>query len=714
VCSFCNMTFNKKEHLQRHERTHTLDRPYVCDFAGCGKTFARRDTLTRHTRLHKREDGDVADAAPAPATSSAAASLRVPKPARKRRARNGSATSTLAHDDSTENDDATSSSPDLDAGGAGEDDFELDHKLPSKRLQGMTIAHYREDDDDDDDDDDREEVKSELSEEGPQTRRATAAAAAGFAAPLLAATAAAAAEDSKYNSSNSSGSYYNWNKLAPTVKDTGYLPGSSPPPASSLGLDISLPATAGPASFEDNNLLSSRDRSSTITNKNINNNNHANELPGFVQATQHDFRIFRPIITNSSSSSSTNNNQPIIDQQSQSQQQQQQSPAQQPGWQQQSFLAGSPSSPNFTQLPQLDSSSQPLRQQAASVINAAAAPLSTTSSAAIRARASTSPATATAPINISPVGAYQSLPLPIPISQPPHMQQQQQNHHQRHHSMSMPNPGHRARQFSMDYSPMEGESSTLARSAYSGSPASVDSFLSLAYTGSSPLSVAGSLPSLPAQSTTGPWEEISSDYNMGGYSANPSGGGGDMPAAFKKANNAFTQPLTMGIGLHAWLSGAGTTGGSAAATGAPANTTNSGLGGTMWGRTGVDSDSKKHLYMLMRAAEAPTDEFLRWPSRDSSPAFGMSTSVPTGGKSSMSASIASTTGSGSDNKSRTSSSFIEFGEYNSTQAALFGDAAPSHSSGHRKGMVIPHSPIASLEQWLGRQSDITAVESMVF
>jgi hypothetical protein len=29
-------------------------------------------------------------------------------------------------------------------------------------------------------------------------------------------------------------------------------------------------------------------------------------------------------------------------------------------------------------------------------------------------------------------------------------------------------------------------------------------------------------------------------------------------------------------------------------------------------------------------------------------------------------------------------------------------------------MVIPHSPIASLEQWLGRQSDITAVESMVF
>lgn len=56
MCSYCGMTFNKKEHLQRHERTHTLDRPYHCDFPGCGKAFARRDTLTRHTRLHQRDD----------------------------------------------------------------------------------------------------------------------------------------------------------------------------------------------------------------------------------------------------------------------------------------------------------------------------------------------------------------------------------------------------------------------------------------------------------------------------------------------------------------------------------------------------------------------------------------------------------------------------------------------------------------------------------
>ncbi|GAA5953927.1 hypothetical protein JCM21900_003055 [Sporobolomyces salmonicolor] len=55
-CSHCEMTFKKLEHAQRHERTHTLDRPYACDT--CGKTFARQDTLHRHNRLHTRADDD--------------------------------------------------------------------------------------------------------------------------------------------------------------------------------------------------------------------------------------------------------------------------------------------------------------------------------------------------------------------------------------------------------------------------------------------------------------------------------------------------------------------------------------------------------------------------------------------------------------------------------------------------------------------------------
>ncbi|GAA6003781.1 C2H2-type zinc finger protein [Rhodotorula paludigena] len=56
TCRYCDMTFRKLEHAQRHERTHTLDRPYVCDT--CGKTFARQDTLHRHSRLHLRKDED--------------------------------------------------------------------------------------------------------------------------------------------------------------------------------------------------------------------------------------------------------------------------------------------------------------------------------------------------------------------------------------------------------------------------------------------------------------------------------------------------------------------------------------------------------------------------------------------------------------------------------------------------------------------------------
>lgn len=57
-CSFCGMTFKKLEHCQRHERTHTLARPYSCTV--CLKAFARQDTLNRHLRLHSRAEGRIA------------------------------------------------------------------------------------------------------------------------------------------------------------------------------------------------------------------------------------------------------------------------------------------------------------------------------------------------------------------------------------------------------------------------------------------------------------------------------------------------------------------------------------------------------------------------------------------------------------------------------------------------------------------------------
>jgi hypothetical protein len=54
-CAYCPSTFAKTEHLKRHERSHTKERPYVC--VVCGKKFTRGDSLTRHLRLH--ENGGV-------------------------------------------------------------------------------------------------------------------------------------------------------------------------------------------------------------------------------------------------------------------------------------------------------------------------------------------------------------------------------------------------------------------------------------------------------------------------------------------------------------------------------------------------------------------------------------------------------------------------------------------------------------------------------
>ncbi|RAH86248.1 hypothetical protein BO86DRAFT_395689 [Aspergillus japonicus CBS 114.51] len=54
TCKICSRTFNRHEHLQRHIRTHTKDKPYICP---CGRAFSRKDLLTRHERLSHGLDG---------------------------------------------------------------------------------------------------------------------------------------------------------------------------------------------------------------------------------------------------------------------------------------------------------------------------------------------------------------------------------------------------------------------------------------------------------------------------------------------------------------------------------------------------------------------------------------------------------------------------------------------------------------------------------
>ncbi|KAI5925508.1 hypothetical protein F4810DRAFT_54283 [Camillea tinctor] len=48
LCPHCGRSFKRSEHLERHVRTHTKEKPYICR---CGAAFSRRDLLTRHHRL---------------------------------------------------------------------------------------------------------------------------------------------------------------------------------------------------------------------------------------------------------------------------------------------------------------------------------------------------------------------------------------------------------------------------------------------------------------------------------------------------------------------------------------------------------------------------------------------------------------------------------------------------------------------------------------
>nr|AEG78628.1 STE12 [Cryptococcus gattii] len=50
----CGRQFKRLEHLKRHVRTHTQERPYEC--SRCAKRFSRSDNLTQHHKTHEKQD----------------------------------------------------------------------------------------------------------------------------------------------------------------------------------------------------------------------------------------------------------------------------------------------------------------------------------------------------------------------------------------------------------------------------------------------------------------------------------------------------------------------------------------------------------------------------------------------------------------------------------------------------------------------------------
>lgn len=55
ICEICNKSIRHNSSFRKHQKMHSGEKPYVCDYKGCDKSFLRRYRLKEHRYIHNGE-----------------------------------------------------------------------------------------------------------------------------------------------------------------------------------------------------------------------------------------------------------------------------------------------------------------------------------------------------------------------------------------------------------------------------------------------------------------------------------------------------------------------------------------------------------------------------------------------------------------------------------------------------------------------------------